>query len=98
MKALANVLLALTLAVPEPASAQAAPQALPCAPAVEVIAELASSYGEYPVWRGVSNDQETLVTVFENEKIGTWTAVATGTNRRSCLLSSGDHSARGLPL
>ena len=62
--------------------------AIDCAPLQEVIAALASGYGEYEVARAME-DRGPMVQVYASAK-GTWTMIMVTPDGRACFLASGD--------
>ena len=59
-----------------------------CGQRVEIVSKLSEHYKEQPQAVGMV-DQNAVLEVFVSNN-GTWTIIATGTDGKSCVLSSGD--------
>ncbi len=85
MNAIRASLAALSLANAQPALARQAA----CAPRAELIAELATRYGETRQGAGLQDD--TLVMeIYASAESGSWTVVYTRPDGLSCAVASGD--------
>ena len=60
----------------------------PCGTRDEIVKKLSEEYKEAPQSVGLVN-QDAVVEVFVSEK-GSWTIIASGTDGKSCILSSGE--------
>ena len=60
----------------------------PCGTRDEIVKKLSEEYKETPQSVGLVN-QDAVVEVFVSEK-GSWTIIASGTDGKSCILSSGE--------
>jgi hypothetical protein len=60
----------------------------PCGTRDEIVKKLSEEFKEAPQSVGVVN-QDAVVEVFVSEN-GTWTIIASGTDGKSCVLSSGE--------
>lgn len=79
--------LALALLLAAPAAADE-PQQLPCNTREKVVATLAREFDERVVAGGVTDGGGLIVEIFASAA-GTWTAVTTSPDGRSCLVQSG---------
>lgn len=64
-------------------------QSVPCATLQEVRDLLRERHGEIPVVRGTANDQTLVFEIYASPS-GTWSAVVTDLNGRSCLMMGGE--------
>jgi hypothetical protein len=84
-----GALCAATCAAPATVLAQEAPapEIEACAPRTEIVEKLANDFKEHQQAVGFVN-KDAVLEVFVSGK-GTWTIIATGTDRNSCVISAG---------
>lgn len=83
----ASAALAAALLATVPGSASV-PYVDNCAPRGEIVSALSEKFRENPAAVGQVN-QNAVVEVFVSDS-GTWTIIATGTDGKSCIVSSGE--------
>ncbi len=71
-----------------PVFSNAGSAAAPCGTRAEIVKKLSEEFKEAPQSVGVVN-QDAVVEVFVSEN-GSWTIIASGTDGKSCVLSSGE--------
>ena len=82
----ARIMLVAALSVLVAATAASA-QSAPCGPRAEVVAWLEGAYNELPVAYGLVGDRRILE--IHVSDTGSWTALLTGVNGISCMVSAG---------
>ena len=88
MKALSRTIRTLAAVVALLLSAAPANAQQVCLLHGTAVAQLASQHSEQVLGRGLIRDGKTVVEIFVSEA-GTWTAVVTDTQGRSCVVASG---------
>lgn len=83
-----KILTCLAAAAMLPILSNAGIAAAPCGARDEIVKKLSEEFKEAPQSMGVVN-KDAVVEVFVSEN-GTWTIIASGTDGKSCVLSSGE--------